>query len=70
MAKKEDIGKYCCKEDFCLLDKLYPNGDNATYACDSDCYLSYSTNTSGDRYKEKYPEYFKNIEENGTSINK
>ena len=30
-----------CKEGKCALSLIYPNSDNATYACDEKCYFSY-----------------------------
>lgn len=61
---------YCCGKGKCLLDKAHPNSNNATYACDDECYLMNATEMSIKWYEDKYPEQFKECVENGTSTNK
>ena len=48
-----------CKEGKCALSLIYPNSDNATYACDEKCYFSYCDNKARDWYIKNHPEEMK-----------
>ena len=39
-----------CKKSKCALSLIYPYGDNATYACDEECYFSYCDKETKEGY--------------------
>lgn len=44
-----------CEKTKCALKLIYPNGDNATYACDDECYFSYCDDEIKEWYLKHYP---------------
>jgi len=48
-----------CKKDKCALRLIYPKGDNATWACDDECYFSYCGKEKLELYIKGHPEKMK-----------
>lgn len=44
-----------CKKGMCALGLIYPNGDNATYACDEECHFKYCDAENKEYYTKEFP---------------
>jgi len=55
-----------CEKGKCALSLIYPNGDNATYACDSKCYFK---TREGKKHKDWYIKHYPKQMKNCNAVN-